>query len=408
MRADLVRVTEVVGLPGCLRAFPAAVVQLDGRGTVLDSNGRLEAATGRALVGRPFAELLDVDASRDKWTRLLASAPGTSDATVWELILAGEDDVAEPRAFSVLGEPDAGTFWLVEHPRDARLDHLRAQVTEVNSELAGTQRALLRERGRLAHTLAEIETQNARLVALTDELHARQQELERSNAALDEFAHVVSHDLKAPLRSLANHAAWLVEDAGDALGAGAREHVDAIVRQVGRMRALIGGILAFARAGRAGGEPEEVHTGALVHEILRLLDPPPSVRVEVDDGLPVLHTARAPLQQVLQNLIDNAIKHAGRHDPHVRVHARDAGAHVDLSISDDGPGIAPERQERIWTLFHSGLPASGVEGTGIGLAVVRRVAEGQGGSIRLDSREGEGATFTVSWPRRPRQSTQGG
>jgi signal transduction histidine kinase len=392
--------TAGLGLPVCLRRFPGAVLHVSAEGTVLASNGRLEAALGVELVGRPFAAALDADSSGAKWARLLAG-PDVAGDPVWELVLRGRETLAEPRAFSAVRDPDSATLWLMEHPRDARLDHLRELAEDVNSELANTQRELLRERGRLARALERIERQHERLQATAAALEARQAELERSNRALDEFAHVVSHDLKAPLRSMVNYAAWIEEDAGPALVGDARTHLVQLRAQAGRMRALIDGVLAYARAGRERPEPELVDVGALVREVVETLDPPPGVTISVDEGLPTLRTARVPLRQVLQNLIGNAVAHAGRDDPRVHVSGRPVGeddAWHEFAVADNGEGIAPELHERIWELFHTLRPESDAAGTGIGLAIVRRTVEGNGGTAWVESAKGAGATFRFLWP----------
>jgi signal transduction histidine kinase len=142
-----------------------------------------------------------------------------------------------------------------------------------------------------------------------------------------------------------------------------------------------------------------VDVGALLGEIVALLHPPAGVRVVAEGPLPTLRTARAPLQQVLQNLIDNAIKHAGSDSVDVRVGAHEAGDWCELAVSDDGPGIPEPSRERVWELFHTLAPSDG-ERTGIGLAVVRRLVEGHGGRIWVESpNDRGGATFRFLWPR---------
>ena len=402
-----------------LRRFPGAVLQVDPGGIVLDSNGRLESALGREIVGRRFADALDVESCGAKWARILAGEVDAGSDEVWELILRGRDTLPEPRGFSALRESPDGDLWLVEHPRDARLDRLREQVTDVNSDLASTQRELVKERGRLRHAYteleaqsreqerlshqlqernAQIEAQNEELLAATNALHARQEELERSNRALDEFAHVVSHDLKAPLRAIANYASWIEEDTGPLLGDEAAAHLELLRVQVQRMRALIDGLLEYARAGRVAHRPEPVDLGELVREVIELLDPPPTVAIDVAGGLPTLRTDRAPLRQVLQNLVDNAIAHADAAQPRVTISVRPGGAQVEVTVADNGPGVPPRLRERIWTLFHTTGPKGGRGGTGIGLAVVRRLVEARGGRTWVeDSGEG-GAAFRFLWP----------
>jgi signal transduction histidine kinase len=381
------RAQTEIRLPDGLRAFPGALLLLSCEGQVLDSNGRLEAALERSLVGTNFADALDVDSSRDKWLRALTavtSGAGRDAGTACELVLAGHESLNEPREFSVLAEGDSDTIYVVEHPRDPRLDRMREQVTGVNSELANTQRDLLRERGRLKHALEELQQRGA--------------ELERSNRALDEFARVVSHDLKAPLRGIANAAAWVTKDLGDSLPEEARSHLDLMREQIKSMQAMIAGVLRYARAGRRHAEDETIDVRALLEEIVTLLQPGKDATITIDTEMPTIRTARAPLQQVFQNLLDNAIKHARRDDVRVRVRCRAAGELYEFSVSDNGAGIPQRDQERIWGLFNNLAAAHGVEGTGIGLAVVRRVVESQGGRIWVESAEGSGATFKFQWP----------
>jgi signal transduction histidine kinase len=300
-------------------------------------------------------------------------------------VFANGDMVFEPRSFSVLWDNETSVVWLIEHPSDARMDGVRQRVVDVNSELANTQRDLVRERGRLAQSLGDTE---------------------RSNRALDEFAHAMSHDLKAPLRSVANYARWIDEDIGATLTGEVRAHMDLLRSQVERMRRMIDGVLEYARSARTRSVPELVDVRALVDEVIALLDPPRSCTIDVATDMPVLLTERAPLFQVLLNLIGNAIRHAGRSDAHVWVSAHDTGTAFDFAVRDNGPGIAPPAQEKIWTLFHTLQPprtassTDGDAGTGIGLAIVRQLVELQGGQAWVESEEGKGATFHFLWPKR--------
>jgi PAS domain S-box-containing protein len=225
--------------------------------------------------------------------------------------------------------------------------------------------------------------------------------LAETNAELDQFAYVASHDLKAPLRGIANLSQWIEEDLGDALAGESRENMALLRGRVHRLEALIDGILAYSRAGRARAEPERVAVGALLGETVGLLAPPPGVRVAIGEGMPTLEVERVPLQQVFLNLIGNAIKHARGGGAEVRVGAREEGPFWHFTVADDGPGIAPEYHERIWGIFQTLAARDDVEGTGIGLSVVRKVVETRGGRAWVESDEGRGATFHVLWPARP-------
>jgi light-regulated signal transduction histidine kinase (bacteriophytochrome) len=225
--------------------------------------------------------------------------------------------------------------------------------------------------------------------------------LEQTNRELDQFAYVASHDLKAPLRGIANLAQWIEEDLGDQVTGESREHLRLLRGRVNRMDALIEGVLAYSRAGRVRGEVEYVDTANLVAIVLELLAPN-GVTVNVQPRLPTLVTERVPLQQVFMNLIGNAIKYGRPVGGVVAISAEEKGDLVQFSIADNGPGIAPQYHERIWQIFQTLAPRDEVEGTGIGLSVVRKLVEMRGGRAWVESDVGAGTTFFFTWPRRPR------
>jgi signal transduction histidine kinase len=130
-----------------------------------------------------------------------------------------------------------------------------------------------------------------------------------------------------------------------------------------------------------------------------MLGPPPEAAVEIVGHMPVLETERAPLQQIFLNLIGNALKHAHRPDPAVRITYRDAGSDHEFAITDNGPGIATAYQEKIWGIFQTLEARDQMEGTGIGLAVVKKIVEGRGEKVWVESEEGKGATFRFLWPK---------
>lgn len=240
------------------------------------------------------------------------------------------------------------------------------------------------------------EANNARLFAQAQRLILA---LEQSNKELDQFAYVASHDLKAPLRGIANLSEWLEEDLGDTLSASGREQMTLLRGRVHRLEALIDGILNYSRAGRVKSEPERVPVGKLVEDVVELLSPPPGVSVTIEPPMPVLVTEKVPLQQVFMNLIGNALKHAPSDDTRIDVAAREVGPHWEFSVRDNGPGIAPEYHERIWGIFQTLKARDTMESTGIGLSVVRKIVESKGGRAWVASAEGRGATFFFTWPR---------
>jgi signal transduction histidine kinase len=163
------------------------------------------------------------------------------------------------------------------------------------------------------------------------------------------------------------------------------------------MEGLIEGLLQYSRAGRVHETPETIDVGVLVRDVIDLLAPPPNVSVNVATDLPVIQTERLLLQQVLMNLIGNAIKHSNRSDPTVEISARRLGPFYEFAVRDNGPGIAPDFHERIWGIFQTLESRDRVEGAGIGLALVKKIVESQKGRVWVESAEGNGAVFRFLW-----------
>jgi signal transduction histidine kinase len=223
--------------------------------------------------------------------------------------------------------------------------------------------------------------------------------LERSNRELDSFAYAASHDLRAPLRGIANLAQWIEEDLSSSgeLKADTREMLDLMRVRMHRMEGLIEGLLQYSRAGRTHAEAEIVAVSQLVRDVIDLLSPPDHVSFTIEPDLPTLRTERLLLQQVFMNLVGNAIKHAHRPDPTIAIGSRRVGPFYEFSVKDNGPGIAPEFHDRIWGIFQTLEARDRVEGAGIGLALVKKIVESQRGRAWVESVVGAGATFRFLW-----------
>ncbi len=223
--------------------------------------------------------------------------------------------------------------------------------------------------------------------------------LSRVNAELQQFAYVASHDLKAPLRAVSNLTTWLEEDLGPQVSGEIRRHLQLMRDRIKRMDALIEGLLDYSRAGGMTREVERIDTGQMVKEVLDAHPIPERLQVSVSGDMPLLVTDRVKLQQVFANLISNAIKYHDRDDGHVWISARPMeGNYHEFTVADDGPGIPAEYHDRIFKMLQRGPTAEGREGTGMGLAVVKKLVEGVGGRISLESSPGEGASFRFTWP----------
>ena len=225
-------------------------------------------------------------------------------------------------------------------------------------------------------------------------------ELAATNADLEQFAYMASHDLKQPLRGIDNLAQWIVEDCGDLLPEQSLGHLDMLMDRIHRMEALLDDLLEFSRAGRVRSEPEPVRIEDIVEETVAVLAPPQEFSVRYEGGDLELMTSRVELEQILRNLIGNAVKHRDRDDGEIVVSATRTAIGVEITVADDGPGIPEQYHERIFEMFHTLRPADEVEGSGVGLALVRKLVEAAGGTVTVDSRAGEGATFRFGWPAR--------
>jgi PAS domain S-box-containing protein len=228
----------------------------------------------------------------------------------------------------------------------------------------------------------------------------RTAELQRSNRELDQFAYIASHDLRSPLRAIDTLASWISQDAADVLPEASQVHLAKLRGRIKRMDALLSDLLDYSRAGRHHHSPERVDTGALIRNVLELLPMPVGFKVNTAGPLPDMIAERVPLETVFRNLIGNAIKH--HHHPtggRVDISARELENFVQFTVADNGPGIDPVYHERIFEVFQTLKPRDQVEGSGNGLAIVKRLVESRGGTIAVDSRLGAGASFLFTWPR---------
>jgi PAS domain S-box-containing protein len=230
----------------------------------------------------------------------------------------------------------------------------------------------------------------------------RTSQLELANRELAQFAHVVAHDLKAPLRAIHNLAEWLGRDYLDRLESEGQRLLTLMQQRVQHMHSLIEGVLAYTRLGQMEEAEAEVDVHRLITGILAILAPPPHITIRLPLLLPCVRGGAERLRHVLQNLLENAIKFMDKPQGLVTLTATRLDGAWEFAVADNGPGIAPRYHALVFEMFEQ-LPGSRqTGGTGIGLALVKRIVESRGGQVQLQSREGAGALFSFTWPDQPK------
>ena len=223
--------------------------------------------------------------------------------------------------------------------------------------------------------------------------------LEEVNKDLEHFAYIASHDLRAPLRGIDNLVQWIEEDLEERLSEESRFNMHRLRQRVDRLDRLMDGLLRYSRAGRIKGDVETFDTRELVIETVGLVDPPEGFVVEIDGSLPVLTTSRVALQTVFANLIGNALKHHDRDHGRIVVSADQDGGMTEFAVADDGPGIPSHARDRVFDIFQT-LDANATKpGSGIGLAIVKRLVETHGGTVGAErpSDADRGTIFRFTW-----------
>lgn len=223
--------------------------------------------------------------------------------------------------------------------------------------------------------------------------------LEKINKELDQFAYIVSHDLKAPLRAINNLSQWIEEDLDGKLEGDTQRSFELLRGRIHRMEALINGILQYSRAGRVKSENVAIDVQSFVQDIVSNLAPPEHFTVEIDSNLPVIQAEKIALDQVFSNFISNAIKYNSNPQPQIQVTGKDLGKEYQFGVVDNGPGIPPEFYEKVFVIFQTLQARDTVESTGVGLAIVKKIVEEKGGRVWIESEVGKGSAFYFTLPK---------
>ncbi len=279
--------------------------------------------------------------------------------------------------------------------RDGSVIDVEAAATSIDLGGRTLIQVEMRDVTRELHALAEIHSLNRSLEA---RIEARTAELTRANRDLEAFAYSIAHDLRGPLRSMTGFAQLLAIDEQEGNPDQVRAHVERIVSNASRMNELIDGLLRVARASHVALERLPVDMASLAVSVIAEVKGESRARIEVGK-LPVVLGDPLALRQVWTNLLSNALKYSARSEvPEIKVAHRTEGAELIFSVADNGAGFDAAFADKLFGVFQRLHAATDFEGTGIGLAIVRRIVERHDGRVWAEGRPGAGATFHFSLP----------
>jgi len=219
------------------------------------------------------------------------------------------------------------------------------------------------------------------------------EDLTAVNKDLKDFAYIVSHDLKAPLRAIKSLSDWLYTDNKDKLGQEGKEHIELINGRVKRMEKLIEGILKYSRAGNIGEEKETIDVNEVIEDAINSVHPPVNVEISVKSNMPIIKYPQTQIFQIVQNLLSNSVKFMDKDKGKIEIDYSEENGYWTFSFADNGPGIDKKYYDKIFQVFQTLKSRDEFESTGIGLSVVKKIVEGNGGKVWVESELGIGSTF---------------
>lgn len=214
-----------------------------------------------------------------------------------------------------------------------------------------------------------------------------------ANKDLNDFAYVVSHDLKAPLRGISSLSEWLLSDYGDQFDDEGQELVRLLISRVKKMYALIDGILQYSRAGSYREEKTQVNLNDVVRDVIDLLAPPENIQIEITSILPIISAETTRIKQIFQNLLSNAIKFIDKPQGQIIINCTEDNSYWQFIVADNGPGIEEKYFTKVFQMFQKLSNDDNSDSTGIGLSLVKKIVELYGGTVWVESEVGQGSKF---------------
>ena len=229
--------------------------------------------------------------------------------------------------------------------------------------------------------------------------------IDNINKELKDFASIVSHDLKAPLRGIKSLATWILDDCSDKLGEQGKEQMNLLLDRVERMYKLIDAVLQYSRVGRTEEKIVKVNLNHFIPEVIDMLVPPENISITIENSMPVIECAETHIMQLFQNLLSNAIKYMDKPKGKINVGCVEEGGFWKFSVTDNGPGIEERHFEKIFKMFQALSVSEEFEGTGVGLTITKKIVELYGGNIWVESEVGKGSTFFFTLPKQETGAT---
>jgi PAS domain S-box-containing protein len=237
------------------------------------------------------------------------------------------------------------------------------------------------------------------LEKLNEHLKSAVWDLTRANRELQEFAYIAAHDLKTPLRAIGTLADWIAVDYADKFDEQGKEQVRLLVTKAKQMTALIEDILHYSKAGQSLQVSQRVDLNEILAEVIREIAPPENIKIEVENQLPAITCKKTHIIQIFQNLLDNAVKYMDKPEGRIKVACLEQDDCWKFSVADNGPGIERRHFDRIFKIFQTLEPHDGIESTGIGLSIVKKLVELNKGRVWVESEVGAGSTFFFTLPK---------